>query len=156
LSHPPAPFDDDEPAAARASLGQRRLDPRQFLVPLKQRFGGHGHVHVPPAYSPGAEHRVCATADRELDALRKVRGVSTVRIAFPAFEDRVFRSRARRRAHYRTEETEREGSRARGLCYSAQSPPQRSLQRAAAWPVRRRLSPARSALVSRSGWGWRG
>ena len=35
LANPGRPFDHKEPPAARASLGQRRLDPRQLLVSLE-------------------------------------------------------------------------------------------------------------------------
>ncbi len=59
LTNPSRPFDHQERAPSRASLGQRRLDPRQLLIPLEQRFGGRGHFHVPQAYSPYAESHGC-------------------------------------------------------------------------------------------------
>src|SRR5204862_5158453 len=63
----------------RASFGQRRLDPRQLLVPLEQRFGGHGHVHVPPAYSPCGESHVCRYRGSRVRRAAESPGVSTVR-----------------------------------------------------------------------------
>ena len=38
LTNSRRPFDHDEPAASRPSLGQRRLDSRQFSSPLEERF----------------------------------------------------------------------------------------------------------------------
>jgi len=58
LADPGRPFDHHEPAAPRASVGQRRLDPRQLIVPLEERFGGRGHFHVRPAYSPSLRRKV--------------------------------------------------------------------------------------------------
>ena len=40
LADPGRPFDYNEPAAPRASVGERRLDPRQLIAPLEQRSGG--------------------------------------------------------------------------------------------------------------------
>ena len=42
LAHPSRPFDHHERAAPRASLGQRRLDPRQLLAPFEELSGGRG------------------------------------------------------------------------------------------------------------------
>ena len=48
------PLDHHEPAAARASLGQRRLDPRQLFAPIEELPGGRGLCHVPRPYRPAA------------------------------------------------------------------------------------------------------
>ena len=55
LADPGRPFDYQEPAAPCAGLGKRRLDLRQFLAPLEQRFRGRGTAHRRRAYSPPEE-----------------------------------------------------------------------------------------------------
>jgi len=45
LADPGGPFDHHELASLRASLGQRRLDPRQLLTSFEQLIGGDGVVH---------------------------------------------------------------------------------------------------------------
>ena len=64
LADPGRPFEHDERAEPRASLGQRGLDPRQFLAPFEEVPGGRGLSHVPQSLRPWA---------------RKDRGVATVR-----------------------------------------------------------------------------
>ena len=45
------PFDDQEPSASGAGVGQRRFDARQLLAPLEQRLHGRGAAHSRRGYA---------------------------------------------------------------------------------------------------------
>ena len=51
-------LDDDQPAPPKASVGQRRFDPRELVAALEQRPRDRGHAHEPRAYSRCASNTI--------------------------------------------------------------------------------------------------